>query len=140
MPKETQNNNLTISQQPQQHHMEVSAMYIGPIPDAAQLEKYEQICPGAADRIISMAESQAHHRQMLESMAVKSNAKNSTLGVIFAFVIGMLTIIGGVFLAYSGLEWPGAIIGSTGLIGLVSVFIYGTRSSRQERAKKEQQF
>ncbi len=114
-----------------------AAMYSGPIPDPAYLEKYEQICPGAADRIIAMAERQAEHRQSLEKMGIKSNTRNSTLGVVSAFILGAITILSGAALAYYGRELSGAFLGSAGLIGLVGVFIYGTRSSQKERASKK---
>ena len=108
----------------------------GPIPDAEQLAKYDTVLPGAADRIISMAERQSVHRQAIEKIVVMSNARNSTLGVVAAFILGVLTIVGGVFLAYNGSELTGTILGSTGLVGLATVFIYGTRSSRRERMEK----
>ena len=119
----------------QQVSME-AAYHHGPIPPSGELERYNNILPGAADRIIAMAEQQATHRQAIEAIAVKTNARNSTLGVISASVLGIVTIAGGVFLGYSGHEWPGAVLGSAGLIGLASVFIYGTRSSKQERLEK----
>ena len=125
------NTSLTVSQ------TQLSATYTyGPIPDAEQLAKYDDVSPGAASRIISMAEKQSEHRQAIEKMVVKSNARNSTLGVVAAFILGVLTIVGGVFLAYNGSELTGAILGSTGLVGLATVFIYGTRSSRRERMGK----
>ena len=138
MSKKANKSNLPSVRPTQQQHIEVATMsaYIGPIPDAAQLEKYDLICPGAADRIITMAENQSRHRQKMENMVIASNVRNSTLGVIFAFILGLATITGGVFLAYNGQGWPGALLGSAGLIGLVSVFIYGTRSSKEERAQK----
>jgi uncharacterized membrane protein len=108
----------------------------GPIPDAEQLEKYERITPGAADRIIKMAEKQSDHRQTIERAVIKTKSINSTLGVVFAFLLGAGTIFGGVFLAYNGQGWPGAVLGSAGLIGLVSVFIYGTKSTSNERIEK----
>ena len=37
--------------------------FSGPLPHPEDLAKYEQVLPGAADRIISMAEQQAAHRQ-----------------------------------------------------------------------------
>ena len=114
----------------------IAATYSGPIPPAEQLKQYEDICEGAANRILAMAEAQSLHRQSIESNVIKSNTRNSLLGVIFAFVLGLTTICGGMFLAYNGLPWPGALLGSAGLIGLVSVFIYGTRSNREERAGK----
>jgi uncharacterized membrane protein len=108
----------------------------GPIPDAEQLEKYDKIQPGAADRIIAMAEKQSAHRQEIEKTVIKAKSLNSTLGVVFAFLLGAGTIFGGVFLAYNGQGWPGAVLGSAGLIGLVSVFIYGTKSASNERVEK----
>ena len=115
---------------------QLSTAYAGPIPDATQLEKYESICQGAADRIILMAEKQSEHRQSIEKIVVKTNARNSTLGVIAAFILGVLTIAGGVFLAYNGRELSGTVLGSAGLVGLVSVFIYGTQSGKRERVEK----
>ena len=113
------------------------ATYSGPIPPANQLSQYEQVLPGAADRIITMAEKQSQHRQEIEKVSIRTNARNSTLGVWFGFILGILTIAGGVFLAYNGRELSGSLIGSAGLIGLVSVFVYGTRSSRKERLEKK---
>ena len=116
---------------------QLSATYSsGPIPDAEQLAKYDSVCQGAAHRIIAMAENQSEHRQAIEKTVVKTNARNSTLGVIAAFILGVLTIVGGVFLAYNGRELSGAVLGGTGLVGLATVFIYGTRSSRRERTGK----
>ena len=114
----------------------LATSYSGPIPPAEQLRQYEDICPGAAERILAMAEAQSRHRQGIQAIIVRSGARNSLLGVIFAFVLGLSTIVGGVFLAFNGLAWPGALLGSAGLIGLVSVFIYGTRSNKEERANK----
>ena len=38
----------------------------GPLPPPEMLAQYEEILPGAAERILSMAERQAEHRQKLE--------------------------------------------------------------------------
>jgi len=110
--------------------------YAGPIPPAAELERYEGICAGAADRILTMAEAQAKHRRAIEDRVIRSNTINSTLGVVFAFILGLSTILGGVFLVFNGLVVSGTILGSAGLTGLVWVFIYGTRSGREERGGK----
>lgn len=115
-------------------HAEIAATaYAGPIPDANQLSKYEQACPGAADRIIAMAEKQSSHRQEIEKIIVQSNSKSSIMGVIFAFLIGLSTVIGGIILAFNGREISGSFIGSAGLVGLVSVFIYGTRFANKKK-------
>ena len=40
----------------------------GPLPHPSTLEGYEVICPGAADRIISMAEEALRHRNEMEKL------------------------------------------------------------------------
>jgi len=110
----------------------------GPIPDAGQLEHYERICPGLADRIISMAEKQSEHRQYLEKTVVKSGVRDSLLGIISGFAIGIVTVVSGALLIYSGHDIAGAVFSGTGLTGLVGVFVYGTRSSRAERESQRE--
>lgn len=108
----------------------------GPLPDAETLARYNFICPGAADRIIQMAERQSDHRQELEKIAVKNGAKNSTLGIAAGWSIGVLGLLCGAWLLSVGksTEGFGAIILDIG--SLVGVFIYGKRSSRKEREQK----
>jgi uncharacterized membrane protein len=61
-------------------------LYSGPIPDPESLSRYEQIQPGFAERIMSMAEQEAIHRRTNEKNIIKSASKMSYLGIIFAFV------------------------------------------------------
>jgi len=42
------------------------ASFTGPLPHPALLKGYEEVRPGAAQRIIAMAESQGAHRRQLE--------------------------------------------------------------------------
>jgi uncharacterized membrane protein len=108
----------------------------GPLPEAQQLVQYESILPGSADRILIMAENQARHRQEIEKLVIAANIRDSRAGTIFAFFISMSTIIAGTIVALNGYDWPGVALGGSGLAGLASVFIYGTRSNRKERESK----
>ena len=112
-------------------------MHRGPIPDPMTLKGYDDICPGAADRIIVMAENQAKHRQEMEKTVIKSRSGDSKLGIICGFIIALTTIVSGTFIVYNGYVWSGAILGSVGPVGIVSAFIYGTNSNRKEREQKE---
>jgi len=114
----------------------MAASYEGPIPDAVQLERYEKIMPGLADRFITMAEKQTSHRQTLEKSVVEANIRDSRLGLCFALIIAIFTIGGGVTAVLFGHDGAGAVISSVGLGGLTCNFIYGTRSSRLERENK----
>nr|WP_232843717.1 DUF2335 domain-containing protein [Secundilactobacillus angelensis] len=110
--------------------------FSGPLPPPSQLSQYEEILPGSADRILKMAENQALHRQNLETTVVKSNSRDSLLGVIFGFILGVMIIGGGIFLAIKGDSY-GPWLTLAGATGLIGVFVYGTRSSRKERVEKD---
>lgn len=127
-----------VSQTKTQLAATVEYHHMGPIPDPMTLQKYEQICPGAADRIISMAEKQSDHRQEIEKKVIKSKTRDSLLGIISGFIIAIVTILCGTFVIYNGYVWSGTFLGSAGLVGLVAVFIYGTRENQKERQQKQQ--
>ena len=139
----TKKKNLPVSHPPQSRNGQLQALataraesFSGPLPPPQILEKYNQIVPGAADRIIAMAESQSKHRQELETKAIESDIKNSRLGLHYGLIIGLATVAGGAFCIYSGYEIGGTVLGGTGLTGLVSVFVYGSTQRRKEREKR----
>lgn len=99
----------------------------GPLPQWEDLEKYGQIIPNGADRIMTMAEKQQDHRQALETKAITEQLTQSKRGQTFGLVIGLTAILGGVACILLGHEWSGAFLGGGGLTGLVSVFVIGKR-------------
>lgn len=112
--------------------------FSGPLPPPKQLEEYEKVLPGAADRILTMAEKQSEHRQKMESTVVKANTRDGHIGVIFAFILGLVIILGGIYLAAIGHPY-GTWFSLGGVATLIGVFVYGTRSSRKERTEKDRQ-
>lgn len=61
----------------------IQSEFSGPIPPPNIIKGYEDILPGAAERIISMAERQSAHRQEMERVMVNAEARDSLLGVCF---------------------------------------------------------
>ncbi|WP_425506349.1 DUF2335 domain-containing protein [Stakelama sediminis] len=55
----------------------------GPLPAPEDLAHYDEISPGAADRIITMAEDNMKHRHAMESGLVKSEYGLRTRGQWF---------------------------------------------------------
>jgi uncharacterized membrane protein len=110
--------------------------YSGPIPPPNILIKYEEIQPGFADRIIKMAEKQGEHRQSLELKVINSDISIRNKGQYFAFILGLISIISGTFLIYSGKNIQGFIVLITSLGSLVTAFMYGTYTRSKERKKK----
>ena len=119
-------------------HQEIH-QYSGPIPPPAMLEQYDRIVPGAAARILKMAEDQSAHRQELEKKAIGSDVRNSLLGIIAAFVIALSAFGVVIFAVQKGQAIPATVLGSGVIVSLVSAFIYGTNSRRQERKSKFKQ-
>ena len=113
--------------------------YHSPIPPPEILKNYDMVVPGAADRILLMAERQSAHRQDLEKRVIISDIKDARLGLWLGFLIGMAAIIGGVASGLLGKEITGAFIGGTGVIGLTSVFVYGSVTRRKERETKSRE-
>jgi hypothetical protein len=58
----------------------------GPLPSPEAFEKYNRVLPGAAARILRMAEKQASHRQDLESRALRGDLAKSMMGTILAYI------------------------------------------------------
>ncbi len=113
-----------------------SLTYRGPLPTANELGKYEQTCKGAADRIISMAEKQAEHRQNIETIAIKAATERSILGVKYAYRIAIAAFFLAGFCFYFDHAVAGGVIFGSTLISIISAFIYGTSSNKQEREEK----
>jgi len=115
-----------------------ASLSYGPLPAPEALERYNQILPGAADRILAMAERQEQHRQELEQQVITSNISSQKLGVKLGFVIAMTAIVGGIGLALAGKSGAGltSIIGA--LAALVGVFVYGKKHQGRELDEKAQ--
>ena len=97
------------------------------------LEHYDKVVPGAAERILKMAEQQSEHRRSLEKTVLTTDGRNSTLGVFCALIIalGFLSLAG--YAIYSNHPWAATVIAGVGISSLVGTFIYGTSSRRHER-------
>ena len=62
-----------------------------PYPLSSELEGYERVLPGAADRIFTLVEEESKHRRELERMALQKESRDSLCGLIFAFIISLPT-------------------------------------------------
>ena len=104
----------------------VSEKFTGPIPPPSIMKQYEEILPGSADRILKMAENQSEHRQSLEKQRLSFSNRAVRRGQIFGLVIGIVAIVTGGYTALNGAPIPGGFIGTTGVVGLVAVFVIGS--------------
>jgi uncharacterized membrane protein len=110
--------------------------YSGPLPPPEALDRYNQILPGAAERIITMAESQHSHRQGLEKHVIMSNVAAQKLGTILGFIVAMTVVLGGMWLVHDGKSVAGLASILTALASLVGVFLYSKHEQQKDLAKK----
>ena len=62
-----------------------SISWSGPLPSPADLQLFEEIVPGAADRLLTLTEKQSEHRMVLERSVVSENLEQSKLGLWLGF-------------------------------------------------------
>lgn len=86
--------------------MAVGQQFSGPIPPPDILEKYENILPGAMDRIIAMAENESKHRHEMEKTvvdaeihAMQSETRDTRRGQYCGLIIGVVALIAGAYAA-----------------------------------------
>ena len=135
-----------VSQQAVQVHS-------GPLPDPETMQRYNEILPGTAERIIKVFESEVQHRHNIEterlSLAKEQihiqeeyaqiDSRNSLLGLIFAFILGIGTIGGGVYITITKSPYGGIFLSAVGLSSLVGTFIYGTRRKAEKKNQNQPQ-
>ena len=95
-----------------------ASTYSGPIPPPQDFLQYNEILPGAADRILSMAEAFGEYERDITSRALaldesieKSNSKSKTRGQWMSFVLLLL---------FSGMALAGALLGHPEVFKLFS--------------------
>lgn len=107
-----------------------------PLPPPAALEHYERVLPGAAERILRLAELQAGHRRDVETTVVDSNVRRATRGQALAFVLALATILGGLVLIGLGRSVEGLASLLLAVTSLVAVFVVSKRADRAELDRK----
>lgn len=89
------------------------------------MAKYANIAPSVADRILTMAEEQAHHRQNLEAQNISGIISQKRLGAYLAFIISVLAIICGTLCIIQGKSAAGIVVIIGELSIFAGIFIYG---------------
>lgn len=115
----------------------IQSEFSGPIPPPNIIKGYEDVLPGAADRILSMAEKQSNHRQEMERTIIKAESRDGLLGVLFAFLLGLGCIVAAIVIVCLVPQNSGAIsssvLGVAGIGSIIATFIKGTRTTRSDK-------
>lgn len=109
----------------------ISLSHTGPLPHPDILRGYEETLPGAAERVLEMAEKEQNHRIDMENKLQEADSRDSLLGIKFAYRISMtVTIVGAIIVIVSlfmrqniaGIIFGGAM-SLSGMSGVVAAFV-----------------
>lgn len=102
------------------------------VPLPVILEGYEKAVPGGGKWLLEYTKAEQHHRHQLE----RKQAAYFWWGQIFGFVLGLLGLGGGIYLAANGAEWFGFAAFFGTLVSLVGLFVYN-RKQKDEKNEAE---
>lgn len=100
-------NNATIARQTQQQITTTTRS--GPLPAPEILQQYDQVLPGAAERIFAMAEKNSEHQRNIEMQALTLTASENKRGQIFGLVIGLAVLASSIAALFLGYEKTASI-------------------------------
>jgi uncharacterized membrane protein len=108
----------------------------GPLPPPGVLAAYNDAYPGCAEHVVKMAMDQSDHRRDLEATTIKGDLRLRQVGQIFAFIIAMTVIVGGLILIATGRPVYGLVSVLTVLTGLAALFVYSRNAAEDELEDK----
>ena len=117
----------------------IAASFSGPLPPPQTLAQYNQAFPGAAERIVRMAEEQSAHRQSLEKARVHADIGNEKRGQLFAFIIALVLFVGGLAIVWQGRSVAGLTLLIAEIATLAGLFVYGKESKTRELERRRQE-
>ena len=135
----------------------VSTRWAGPIPPPDELRQYDDVIPGAAERIMRMWEAQASQRIQAENRRIEQDdrriaqddrrieiegkrveveSKRGYLGLACGFAISLLLIAIGAYVVVWGNPWVGVAIIGVDIAAIAGIFVYGTNARLRASERK----
>ena len=112
----------------------------GPLPPPEDYAKYDTVCPGSANRILTMAEKEQEHRHRCETAIVSihgidipTGREERKRGQRFAFVVCIVSLLaGGAIVGFSQAtvaQIGGTVFGIGALGSIIVAFMTGKRAN-----------
>ena len=128
------------STEPERHVTQFSAeSYSGPLPQPEELGKYESVLPGAADRIITMAEKELAQRHdaertflELRRLSIQADYGRSNRGLYAGATVALAIVAAGALMTYLGQSEEAAAVVTGTIASVAAIFVYGARARKRE--------
>lgn len=95
----------------------------GPLPPPAALEKFNEIIPNGADRIVKMAEAEQAHRHTYEKDGLAASTAEASRGQFLGAFISCLAICAAGYAAHVGAHAAAAALVGIPILGIVQALI-----------------
>lgn len=105
--------------------MHIQKSHSGPLPDPDTLEQYSKIIDNGAERIMVMAEKEQSFRHSYNEKIATTHLNQIGRGQWFGFILSLLGIGGGIYLAFLGKDTAGVAVIITSIVALVGAFVFG---------------
>ena len=112
--------------------LQVMTAFQGPLPSPEILQGFENVLPGAAERIMTMAEKEQSSRHSLEKKVSTASVIAMIIGVVFAF-LGLLIVSGLIYYSLTLGNSEVAIALATTALGTVVMAFLGYRKVRKKQ-------
>lgn len=119
----------------------VEAQFSGPLPPPDLFREYDEVLPGAAERILSMTEREMEHRHRMESRSLEIVAENQprrTLGMAIGGGLALAALGIALVMVLNDESATAAFLVTMQVLALVGIFVYGTRTTRRSTPSDEE--
>ena len=113
-----------------------SYSFSGPLPPPEVMGLYDQLIPGAAERLLVAFENQQSHRFGLENRVVDAGITRAWYGQWCGLAVALAGISAAALAVIYAQQWAAAIIGGGTLLGIVTVFVTGRSQQEKERTTR----
>lgn len=112
-----------------------SEQFSGPIAHPRHLREYEEILPGAAERIVTMAENQQSHNRSMEAKIIDAQVSDQKRGMRYGLLALALDLSLATYAGMNGNNILAGLLLGAGVLGVVGSFIKGRFSGQEENSK-----
>lgn len=112
-----------------EHIHSIEQSYRGPIPPAAEFERYNNTLPGAADRILRMSESQQAYDHRIAGREQWLYHLSKLFAHVIVLIVFLFSIAAGTYLVIHGHNTTGLVVLISVLTTFATAIIFGGRKS-----------
>lgn len=110
---------------------QMETYYYGPLPMPSAFAQYDKALPGAAERILQMAEQEQNHRHEMDNKRMRMESRDSIIGIFAGLALGVAALAAGTTVALNVPSVGGTVIaglfGISGIGAIAMAIIKGTR-------------